>query len=178
MIGPYFLPLLRPLWGKIQTVSDTYGITPLAYRIALTVTFLSAPAFMAVQMNKSGLIAFLLHFLIWAVSRIKSENSPSAIGEAFHVYGICMIVVFGTAFGVAGNYGMPIAFLFISWMVVSFTNLINPHSLQLIGGFEIGLSVVAMALFAVYIPAIAILFGLACLVSAGISFLISLKAKA
>ncbi len=178
MIGQYVCPLFRPLWAKLTKLSTTYGVTPLSYQIAKTLTLLSALVFMAMQMHGAGVAAFILHFMVVAVQQFPSQTSPNPIMTALHSVGFSAATVFALGFGVADNFGTPIAFLFLSWIILALTNLAKPNILQLIGTFEIGLSVVAMGLAAIYIPAIAILFGLACLVSAGVTFMMGTKAGA
>jgi hypothetical protein len=126
-------------------------------------------------MNGAGLAAFILHFAIWAIYCFPKQER--ATKDVIHLYSFCALSVFATAFGVAENYGMPVAFLFLSWMILSLTYTIKADGFRLVGGFEIGLVSAAILFAPLYTPAIAILFGMACLVSAGITFLIDLKKK-
>ncbi len=175
MIGQYLLPFLTPLWARLDSLGNTYGVTPLAYHIAQTLTFLSTIVFMAIHMQGAGVAAFILHFIFVAVQRFSAQTQPSPTMNALHILGVAAATIFAIAFGETGIFGMPVAFLFLSWIVLILTNLSKPDILQLIGLFEIGCSVVVIGLAAAYIPAIAILFGLACLTSAAITLMMGTK---
>ena len=175
MIGQYLLPLLTPLWAQLNKVVTNYGVTPLAYRMAKILTFFSVLTFMAMQMHGAGVAAFLLHFIIIAVQQVSQQTPVDKTLNTLHDIGVSAATIFAIAFGVTGNFGMPVAFLFLSWIVLSLTNIAKQNTFQLVGVFEIGASVVVMGLATAYIPAIAILFGLACLASAGITLLMGTK---
>lgn len=176
MIGHFLLPRLDPVWAKLRQYSETYQVTPLSYKILLTTTFILALVLMALMLPTAGLIMFLLHFAIWAVYRVvRTEGAENPTAITLHVYGFCAATTYAIIYGLRDDFGMPTAFLFLSWLVLCLTNLSKPDRFKLIGGFEVGLSVAVMALFPVYVPAIAILFALACYTSVGLTFFIKKK---
>lgn len=173
MIGRFVSPLLLSFCKKLRAIGDEYGVTKLSYQILILLSFLSAPAFAAVQMNIAALISFL--FCVMAHKVFVLQSNSAVPKETLFLYGLCGISVFGTAFGVAENFGMPIAFLFLSWMILNMAYSVKPDGFRLVDGFEIGLATATILFAPIYTPAIAILFGLACLASAGIIFLIDFK---
>ncbi len=178
MIGQFLLPLLSPIFAALSQMANRYGVTPLGFRVVKITCFLFAVTAMALHLPIVGLVLFLLHFAVGTIEGTGKETEAAHLSQVIprtlHVFsfsGLALLaLMFGTA-GIADNFGTPLSFLFFSWIILSLVLCLKPDGFHIVGWFEVASSVVIAAIWPTYIPAIAILFGLTCLVSAGICFL-------
>jgi hypothetical protein len=172
MLARYVYPKIEPLCHKAHVFLQDAGLPAATYKIGASLSFAMLPIVMALQMNHLGLLIFLLHLFFWGVYSSTTQHNISA---TTHMYGLSALTIFATAFGVSENYGMPVAFLFVSWLVMAHVSTLKTKTFQLVGPVEVGVCCGGIIMFPHYIPAIAILFGLACVLSAALAMILRPK---
>lgn len=75
----------------------------------------------------------------------------------------------------AGSHAIPVSFMFWAIMINGITNITIKPPVILVDGFELSLVLLMMVSAPIYIPAIAILTGTACLIGSCASYIQTFK---
>ena len=166
MIGPYLKAALAPAIAPLDKLALEKGATSLHLRIAIWVTGGATLVLLGLQYFVTGIILFLLHRLAIGVLETRQQEKENLFRDYFIITGSLMAMLW-----TAGDHALPVAFLFWAIMMNLLGTLSFRPALIVIGLAEISAILILIALAPAYLPAIAILFGAACLISLCASYL-------
>lgn len=172
MIGPSIASLSEPFAAKLAKKLEAKGLNSALLKILMIVMGLATIVLFGLQFFWSGLTAYLIHRLLCQMTSASSptpDRSPLFRDYFFLSASMIGMLWTGTGFGIA------IAFLFWGMLLNTLSMISFNPRIRIIDLFELSLIMIAMAAMPEYIPAIAILGGVACLIGAAASFIIGYK---
>lgn len=172
MIGPSIASLSEPLAAKLTKKLEAKGINSALLKILFIVTGLATIVLFGLQFFWGGLTAYLVHRLLCQMTSASSTTAEkSTLFRDYFFLSASMIGMLWTGTG----FGIAIAFLFWGMLLNTLAIISFNPKIKIIDLFELSLIMLAMAAMPEYIPAIAILGGVACLIGAAASFIIGYK---
>lgn len=166
MIGPYLKSALTPTVGKLGKFSQEKGITALHLNVTVWASGIATLVALGLQYFMTGIAFFLLHRLTIEMLETRCQKKENLFRDYFVITGSLMAMLW-----TAGDHALPVAFLFWAIMMNLLGILSFKPAFIVIGLAEISTILILIALAPAYLPAIAILFGAACLISLCASYL-------
>ncbi|HNQ91548.1 MAG TPA: hypothetical protein PKI93_01300 [Alphaproteobacteria bacterium] len=166
MLGGFLKSSLSSTIAKLDGFAKSKGITPLHLTLVMWGTGIVTLVAFGLQYFLTGILFFLLHRLTIAVMDSGQSEKDHLLRDYFIITGSLMAMLW-----TAGNAALPVAFMFWAIMMNLLGTLTFKPQMVVIDLFEISLLLILIALAPNFIPAIAILFGAACLISLCASYL-------
>ncbi|MDY0029714.1 MAG: hypothetical protein RBR86_07205 [Pseudobdellovibrionaceae bacterium] len=166
MIGPTIASLSEPLALKLASKLEKKGVTRPLLNLLLIAAGIATIILFGLQYFWCGLAAYLFHRLLCQTASPEQITARSYLFRDYFFLSGAMIAMLWTG----ADFGIPVAFLFWGMLLNTLSIISFNPKIKILGLFELSLIMLAMAAAPDYIPAIAILGGVACLISTTASF--------
>lgn len=173
MISGLVNPLINPLLDKTKTLCERYGLASLSMlRILRVGTFVTAFVFAALQIGLLAAVFYVLHLLLNSVKYRLYPDASNPIKSSLTLFGAASAMVFASIIGAKGiesEFSTAGLFLLLAWIVQAHTLLYRPAVFHIVDGAAVAMVAGLIILLPSFIPAIAILGGLASLISCALA---------
>lgn len=175
MIGSFLQSITSPLIQKLDTLAKNKNVTPLHMTLITVLCAVLSITLFGLQYFWTALLFFILYCASFALySKQKQDQTNKDIPFASYlVVTSSMMALLWTSAG----FSIPIAFMFWAMLINILANIKFDPKLKIIDLAELSLILIAMAASPFYIPAIALLTGIMCLISSTAAFIQSLKTE-
>ncbi|GEM_PF-1979879 len=175
MLGPYLESTTAPLVKKLTSHIQEKNIPPVFIKGASWICAIATILFFGLQYIWIGLVFFLLHRLTRII--LKDGQNDTQNKDRITLFSSYLIVT-GSMMALlwtASSFSIPVSFMFWAIMINLLGTITFRPKIIAIDIFELSLILLAMVAAPTYIPAIALLAGVACLIGCCFSFIQSLK---
>ncbi len=175
MLGPYLESATDPLAKKITLLVKEKNISPLMIKFSSLIFALGTIVLFGLQYIWIGLAFFISHRLTRIIldkdsNEAQGKDKTTLFSSYFIVTGSMMALLW-----TASSFSIPVSFMFWAIMVNLLGTITFQPKIIAIDIFELSLILLMMIAAPLYIPAIALLAGVLCLISCCFSFIQNLR---